>query len=369
MTGEFVCAMWNFLGMDPNFLGALVFYIFDADQTNSLEYEEIQTLVETIHHKSGKSASVKKLIETIMHNHKTVSVEYFTKCCREMSSLCAPLIGMQQSLREKVIGVNYWIELTAKRGQDPIKSRPDFIQRIGKMIAAKRLQKSVDEVEQKKLKEEQEKAEAAAARNNRNKRSNGRRRRSSYLVQYFVGDGPGGGADKPQQAHLPTKPRARRSSVSILKPSLLKEEFKPKLGKKKNQVQPVFEDIGDHQPASNREGLSVDVGERLSEAKENDLSSEQLQQQPQTRQRSLSNQKEDGGESKTPNEKGKSTKSRLSKGESGGSESPNPKKQSSVGSPARKSDKGGGSESQKSSKKSREVSATASGSGSSKMKR
>jgi hypothetical protein len=352
--------MWNFLGMDPNFLGTLVFYIFDDDKTNSLEYEEIRSLVEVIHHKSGKSASVKKLIDTIMHNHKTVSVEYFTKCCREMSSLCAPLIGMQQSLREKVIGVGYWIDLTAKRGQDPIKSRPDFIQQVAKTIAEKRLQKSIEEVEEKNLKEEQKRADDAAAKINRNKKSNGRRRRSSYLVQYFVGDG----TEKPAQPHLPTKPRARRSSISILKPSLLKEEFKNKKGKKSNQVQPTFADIGDHQPVEEGKArLSVDVNEQSTEAKESDLSSEQLQLQQQPRPRSLSNQKENG--SQTPVEKTKSTKSRLAKGESGGSESSASKKQS-IGSPAaRRSDNGsGGSESQKSSKKSREVTATASGSGS-----
>lgn len=349
--------------MDPAFLGALVFYIFDDDKTNSLEYDEIRAIVETIHHKSSKTASVKKLIEMIMQNRQSVTVEYFTKCCREMSSLCAPLIGMQQSLREKIIGASYWIDLSAKRGQDPIKSRPDFIQKIGERIVEKRLQQSIEEMKQKKEREEQEKVEAAiAARDNRKKRSNGRRRRSSYLVQYFVGDGTA--TEKPQQAHLPTKPRARRSSVSLLKPSLLKEEFKSKIGKK-NQVQPVFEDIGDHQPSvmEGKNPLSIDVNEQSSEAKECDVSSEQQLQQ--TRQRSLSNQKDDG--SKTPNDKTKSAKSRLSKGESSGSESPNPKKQLSVESPAKKSDKGGGSKSQKSSKKSGEVVATASGS--SKTKR
>jgi hypothetical protein len=244
--------MWNFLGMDPNFLGALVFYIFDDDQTNSLEYDEIRILVETIHHKSDKNVAIRKLIETIMQNHSTVTVEHFTKCCREMSSLCAPLIGMQQSLREKVIGVNYWIDLTARRGQDPVKSRPNFIKILSDSIANKRLQKEVNEIERNR---QEEKEIQKAAMIQRKKRTQGKkRRRSSYLVQFFVGDGTGAtagagtgtgtgtGTGNGHTAHLPTKPRARRSSVSLLKPSLLKEkELKPKFFK--NQVQPDFDGL------------------------------------------------------------------------------------------------------------------------------
>lgn len=295
--------MWNFLGMDPNFLGALVFYIFDEDQTNSLEYDEIRTLVETIHHKSGKSAAVKKLIESIMQNHSRVSVEYFTKCCREMSSLCAPLIGMQQSLREKVIGVSFWMEITAKRGQDPIKSRPNFIKVLTDSIAEKKLQKAIGEVELKRLKEEQDKAEAA-----KKKRNKGKRRRSSYLVQYFTGDSPN---EKKPQVQLPAKPRARRSSITLLKPSLLKEgQGKPK----GSQVQPAFHDIGQVEDEK-KPPLSINVDETEPHDHDSGLGQKYKSNKENASQTPI---KESGSNSNTPNEKGRSGKHR-SKGE--GSES------------------------------------------------
>jgi hypothetical protein len=276
---------------------------------------------------------------------------------------------MQQSLREKVIGVSYWIELTARRGQDPIKSKPNFLKVLSDSIAEKRLQKEVQEIEMKRN-EEYSKNKAAA--NQRKKRTQGKRRRSSYLIQYLIGDGTaegggggegagGGGGGGGGGTHLPTKARARRSSVTLLKPSLLKEkQLKPKFFKS-NQVQPNFDDLAHtkkgvgqqssnvsdlvqggagHSPinASTRDDegdkviqlpLSVNVTEL---AHENDS---HVTSQSQKHRSQKENEPSANGSSSN---KGKSQKSRVSRGESLESGSPT-KKASSGGSPAVKPSK------------------------------
>ena len=104
---EFVCAMWNFLSMEPSRLGSYAYFLFDDDGTGNLDHEEVKQLVETIQHKSyNKNPAVRKLVDSIITGKTNVSVEHFARCAQEIPSLCAPLISLQHELRKTFIGTN-----------------------------------------------------------------------------------------------------------------------------------------------------------------------------------------------------------------------------------------------------------------------
>jgi hypothetical protein len=241
--GEFVCAMWNFLGMDPSFLGAFAFYIFDEDGTNALEYKEVKNIVETVHHKTEENPGIRKLIESIMSHGSSISIEYFTKCCRENPSLTAPLISLQHELRAKLVGVSFWVELAQRRGLDPEQGKPSYIQTLSKRIMEKRRVRRIEEIQSRR-------SEAATSKLEQKRKGDGRgRRRSSIVYHYFVKDEDQPKEHKEREQKLPAAPRARRSS--ILAPSLTVSNIKKKKAPASSQVHPNgFSDLDNIQRQS-----------------------------------------------------------------------------------------------------------------------
>lgn len=128
---EFVCAMWNFCSMTPDNLASFAFYLFDDDQSGSLDLVEITRLICIIHRKSATAnPEIRVLINKIKNRYPEMHELDFMSCCRELPAIIAPLLAVQFSMRQQLLGENFWKKITVARLQNPIQVTHDFIAAI-----------------------------------------------------------------------------------------------------------------------------------------------------------------------------------------------------------------------------------------------
>lgn len=113
-----VQAMWNFLSIRPDFLGAFIFFLYDDNRVGRLKPHQIQELIETIH--SGKyenNPQIKKLVTKLVGKKDSppLTIEAFTDWARTNPALIQPFISIQHKLRSEVVGTRFWEEMTEKR--------------------------------------------------------------------------------------------------------------------------------------------------------------------------------------------------------------------------------------------------------------
>ena len=113
---EFVVVIWNFLTFDSSEFGRFAFFLFDDNNTGTLEVSEIESMMETIHHKTLKSSpEVRALVQNI--NKSKFKADEFMTWTKNHQSLLAPIIALQYNLRRQIIGEFYWQEIATMRKQ------------------------------------------------------------------------------------------------------------------------------------------------------------------------------------------------------------------------------------------------------------
>mmetsp|Transcript_21510 Transcript_21510/g.31242 ORF Transcript_21510/g.31242 Transcript_21510/m.31242 type:complete len:414 (+) Transcript_21510:67-1308(+) len=141
---DFVCGVWNMLSMDPDYLGAYVFFLFDTEQRGILDGDQIRALVEAVHRKSYESnRSVKRIVDQLRKNRTKLNIEKFTEWSRSNVAICAPFITLQHRLRGTIVGHNFWNALMERRRRHPEQGHPRYVVNLIKSMTGEYNEKSV----------------------------------------------------------------------------------------------------------------------------------------------------------------------------------------------------------------------------------
>mmetsp|Transcript_11530 Transcript_11530/g.18821 ORF Transcript_11530/g.18821 Transcript_11530/m.18821 type:complete len:406 (+) Transcript_11530:329-1546(+) len=128
LFSEYVAIFWNFLSLDEGLLSSLIYYLFDDDNSDSLDFDEIKTLVEVIHQKSYDSSSgVRHMVDSINNYYVDVSKAQFRAICRKNHNIISPIAGMQFNLRKLLKGDLFWNKICKIREADARMSNIEFV--------------------------------------------------------------------------------------------------------------------------------------------------------------------------------------------------------------------------------------------------
>ena len=102
--------------MDEGHLPRLVYYLFDDDKSDSLDFVEVRHVIECIHQKSYHSdAAVRNMVDMMQYSFAQISVAIFCKFCKQNQNICAPIINLQFNLRKMLNGDIFWAKISRKR--------------------------------------------------------------------------------------------------------------------------------------------------------------------------------------------------------------------------------------------------------------
>jgi len=109
---EFVLSLYNYCTFDWEGLVRFTFELFDADGDESLDVEELENLVQLVHGRKidDRVSAVMERIEQDQHNKGgALGFEDFQHFCRLFPVLVYPLVRIQMSMRQKLLGEGFWI--------------------------------------------------------------------------------------------------------------------------------------------------------------------------------------------------------------------------------------------------------------------
>ena len=125
---DFIAILWNFLSMDEGQLPRLVYYLFDDDHNDSLDFREIKQVVECIHQKKyDTSSNIRMMVDDMQYSYAQISTELFSKFCRKNHNICSPILSVQFNMRKTIKGDLFWNKIANKRILDKEKCKPDFV--------------------------------------------------------------------------------------------------------------------------------------------------------------------------------------------------------------------------------------------------
>eukprot|EP00603_Paraphysomonas_imperforata_P006100 CAMPEP_0114437424 /NCGR_PEP_ID=MMETSP0103-20121206/14005_1 /TAXON_ID=37642 ORGANISM="Paraphysomonas imperforata, Strain PA2" /NCGR_SAMPLE_ID=MMETSP0103 /ASSEMBLY_ACC=CAM_ASM_000201 /LENGTH=373 /DNA_ID=CAMNT_0001607813 /DNA_START=220 /DNA_END=1338 /DNA_ORIENTATION=+ len=211
---EMVGLLWDFLSRDPHSLGSFAFYLFDKKNNDTLSRKEVTELVESLHHtKSAKHKGVSKIVHDMMNYSLDIDVESFHKYCKNHDEVCLLLVGLQNSLRERILGTHVWDSIMYLRNVGTGQREATYIQALyAEMASARAMQAKL----KKKMSFERKRIE------NRAKKSV-KKRRSSLMQFVFESDKkhrckhhPEAFTEKYEPSRIPSKQRVPRRKQSLL---------------------------------------------------------------------------------------------------------------------------------------------------------
>lgn len=167
---EFVCGIWNICTWTTEELPGFLFKLYDLDNSKYLELAESITIVLEVfeHYEDMQEANM--LVELlrdyavpgIYHDDWRLYETNFTKFCHEFDEVWRPLKLMQQLLRAKVLGAEWWTKVGTKSRKVLMASLLEFEKEQFGTSGAKEtvekvynLQVDEDEREKRRLKYEQ----------------------------------------------------------------------------------------------------------------------------------------------------------------------------------------------------------------------
>lgn len=219
---EMVGFVWDFLSREPTALGSFAFYLVDKKKTGYLDRDGLMSIVELLHHTSAaKHGGVKKLAANICNAGEMLSVSDFHEYCQHRQEICVPLVGLQLSLQERMLGKSFWADATRKRLLRTEQLHPDYIYRLFETF-------------HKKLNKALGCADMAIQPAYESMADEKEKRRTSLMYHFYRRDKPT--HEKPIQKQLPKKKRRRRSSLGgfVVAPRLLHSDAKRKKKEKKD---------------------------------------------------------------------------------------------------------------------------------------
>jgi len=114
---EFVVCLWNYCTYDQATLSDFAFSLYDEDDGGFLDLAEIQELVNEVFGSAQEgSARVQKVLGILdADGDGVVTKEEFIHFQESCPVLLFPAFRMQQRMREKVLGIDFWEKESVKR--------------------------------------------------------------------------------------------------------------------------------------------------------------------------------------------------------------------------------------------------------------
>jgi Ca2+-binding EF-hand superfamily protein len=114
---EFVCCIWNYCSYDMRSLVKFAFSLMDLDGGGALDKSEVLNLIKQVYGDNSEGSSrVTRVMQLIDGDGDgTVSFEEFVEFNRKYPVMLFPAFKMQQTLREKVFGFDFWEEQMLRR--------------------------------------------------------------------------------------------------------------------------------------------------------------------------------------------------------------------------------------------------------------
>jgi hypothetical protein len=176
---EMVGLLWDFLSRDPRSLGSFAFFLFDKKKCGLLHRKEVTELVESLHHTTAiKHKGVSKIVQEIMNYSLDINVDEFHQYCRKHDEVCLLLLGLQTSLRERILGARFWESIMHLRHVGTGQMAANYIQLL---FAEMNSEKALHLRLKKKMDRERKKAKSTGSFKKR-----GKQRRSSLMQLIFV---------------------------------------------------------------------------------------------------------------------------------------------------------------------------------------
>jgi hypothetical protein len=116
---EFTLGLWNFLSLSTDFLPALVFHLYDPLKFNSIDMKEFKEMLEAIHgvKLSTFTLALNNIMKDLLLSNKDdgITVEKFGLLCVDNPFIVKPIVKLQNQLRKKIVGADFWKKLEFRR--------------------------------------------------------------------------------------------------------------------------------------------------------------------------------------------------------------------------------------------------------------
>lgn len=150
--------MWDFLSTDSEEIGGFCFHLLSHKNycsEHNITPSQVKEIMELIHGKNYiRNKGLKKLIDQMLSTNATISsMEDFVSWSHENPVLVSPILKLQLTLRQEIMGSEFWQEMAAKRKASRDARRPGYvveltahaIEKYEKMAAALENEKSSKE--------------------------------------------------------------------------------------------------------------------------------------------------------------------------------------------------------------------------------
>ena len=104
---EFSCLLWNFLSLDESRLPTYMFFIFNKKKVKTLEFAELSKYYHKFHGNLRNNAKLFAPLNAMeaKYGEKGITCSQFADFCAKYPVIHAPLIPLQFSFRQKLLGI------------------------------------------------------------------------------------------------------------------------------------------------------------------------------------------------------------------------------------------------------------------------
>lgn len=102
---DFIVSIWNFCSIDKEHISDFLFNIYDTNYNDILSKEEIIILIKEI---CGRDANKQLKKITTLTETDAYTIKEFKSLMREHSDIFAPIVKLQESIKQKTRGDSYW---------------------------------------------------------------------------------------------------------------------------------------------------------------------------------------------------------------------------------------------------------------------
>lgn len=143
---EFILSIWSYLSLDIDSLAKFSFKLYDYDNSNYMEYNEVIAMINCVYGSSSIDSNERliKILEKLENTElNRITLDQFVLYSKQYPLLLYPAFMMQSVLRRGIFGEAYWDGIAAERARKEL-DKPifDILKNYAKENENKRRKKS-----------------------------------------------------------------------------------------------------------------------------------------------------------------------------------------------------------------------------------
>ncbi|CAM9446134.1 unnamed protein product, partial [Ascophyllum nodosum] len=151
---EFIVGVWNYCSYDTKLIAKLLFDIFDVDRRGIITMAELDAMLRMLYASREADPDLLQLLAINgSGDEDTLTFDEFLQAVKENNQVVQPAFKLQEAIRRKVLGVNYWerkARQRLKRFPFPTPGKMTSVQAVEAIISIKKRERAQERERQKR---------------------------------------------------------------------------------------------------------------------------------------------------------------------------------------------------------------------------